>query len=118
MSKLLKILLIPILATCVVAIYVSCFGWILSKVFPGTHYEAIILVMGSTIIILLCIVAFVMMEFASQFENLKVMTGSETVLVQDSNVALDLFPDEKCYCGSRRKYKNCHGSRERFANSV
>jgi hypothetical protein len=106
------------IATCVVAIYVSCFGWILSKVFPSTHYEAMILVMGSTIIILLCIVAFVMMEFASQLENLKVMTGSEAVLVQDSNVTLDFFSNEKCYCGSRRKYKNCHGSRERFANSV
>lgn len=112
------VLLLLTLATCVVVVYATTFGWILNKILPVTYSEGVFLTMGAMVMVALLIwtIAHVVTAMPVIDTNASIEDDASDTSNRPEPDHLVIVPrslDAKCHCGSRRKYKNCHGALHR-----
>lgn len=119
------VLLLLTLATCAMVGYAATLGWVLNRFLPVTYSEGMFLTMGAMVVVALFIWAIARVVTAMPI----VETETTSCIEDDTSdtreghelghlVIVTRLPDAKCHCGSRRKYKNCHGALRRSPASL
>ena len=107
--------LLSVISTAVIVAYSVGFGWLLSRVLPVTESDATLLIMGATIVVVLGASILVRATTAAMLSDddqsaVDKPTAANDISKAEGIVLVSVSSDEKCPCGSRRKYKNCHGA--------